>query len=137
MGHVEDKMRRFKGECEHFSFNKCPIYTHDGGSAKFTTNSQEMGNSVIIHIFTLNHTMQNNHAKSVILCIFKPKQSPVYPFITIPYQLADRTSNPLLHFPNSARPPALLDVHPGMYQELATRRQTLLLLHTQCMPYTI
>ncbi len=43
---VEDKMRRFKGECEHFSFNKCPIYTHDGASAKFSPNSQEMDNSV-------------------------------------------------------------------------------------------
>ncbi len=42
---VEDKMRGFKGECEHFSFNKCPIYTHDGASAKFSTNSQEMDNS--------------------------------------------------------------------------------------------
>jgi hypothetical protein len=42
---VEDIMRRFKGECEHFSFNKCPIYTHDGASAKFNTNSQEMDNS--------------------------------------------------------------------------------------------
>ncbi len=44
---VEDKMRRFKGECEHFLFNKCPIYTHDGASAKFTCsiNSQEMDNS--------------------------------------------------------------------------------------------
>jgi hypothetical protein len=42
---VEDKMRRFKGECEHFSFNKCPIYTHDGASAKFSPNSQEMDNS--------------------------------------------------------------------------------------------
>ncbi len=31
---VEDKMRRFKGESAHFSFNKCPIYTHDGASAK-------------------------------------------------------------------------------------------------------
>ncbi len=27
---VEVKMRRFKGECEHCSFNECPIYTHDG-----------------------------------------------------------------------------------------------------------
>jgi hypothetical protein len=27
---VEDKMRRFKGERAHFSFNKGPIYTHDG-----------------------------------------------------------------------------------------------------------
>ncbi len=43
---VEDKMCRFKGECEHFRFNKCPIYTHDGASAKFSTNSQEMDNSV-------------------------------------------------------------------------------------------
>ncbi len=42
---VEDKMRRFKGECEHFRFYKCPIYTHDGASAKFSTNSQEMDNS--------------------------------------------------------------------------------------------
>jgi hypothetical protein len=39
-------MRRFKGECEHFRFNKCPIYTHDSTSAKFSTNSQEMDNSV-------------------------------------------------------------------------------------------
>ncbi len=39
-------MRRFKGECEHFRFNKCPIYTHDGASDKFSTNSQEMDNSV-------------------------------------------------------------------------------------------
>ncbi len=23
-----------------FSFNKCPIYSHDGASAKFSTNSQ-------------------------------------------------------------------------------------------------
>ncbi len=42
---VEDKMRRFKGECPHFSFNKYHIYTHDGASAKFSTNSHEMNNS--------------------------------------------------------------------------------------------
>ncbi len=42
----EDKMLRFKGEYEHFRFNKCPIYTHDGAGAKFSTNSQEMDNSV-------------------------------------------------------------------------------------------
>ena len=46
---VEDKMRRFKGECEHFIYNKCPIYTHDGASAKFSTNSQETDNSVVLH----------------------------------------------------------------------------------------
>ena len=39
-------MFRFLGECEHFSFNKCPIYTHDGASAKFSTNSHETDNSV-------------------------------------------------------------------------------------------
>ncbi len=44
---VEYKMRRFKGECERFSFNKCPIYTHDGASAKFKSNSHETDNSVL------------------------------------------------------------------------------------------
>ncbi len=43
---VEEKMRRFKGECEHFRFNKCPFYTHNSASAKFSTNSQEMDSSV-------------------------------------------------------------------------------------------
>jgi hypothetical protein len=38
-------MRRFKSECAHFSFNKCPVYTHDGASAKFGTNSHERDNS--------------------------------------------------------------------------------------------
>ncbi len=42
----EDKMRRFQGECAHFSFNKCPIYTHDGASAKFSTNSHQTDSSV-------------------------------------------------------------------------------------------
>jgi hypothetical protein len=43
---VEHKMRRFKGECAHFVFNKYPIYTHDGASAKFGTNSQKTDYSV-------------------------------------------------------------------------------------------
>ncbi len=30
---VEDKMHRFKGECAHFNFKKCPIYTDNGASA--------------------------------------------------------------------------------------------------------
>ncbi len=38
---VEDKMRRLTLESTHFIFNKCPIYTHDGASAKFSTNLQE------------------------------------------------------------------------------------------------
>ncbi len=43
---VEDKMRRFKGECPHFIFSKCLIYTHNGASAKFSTNPHETDNSV-------------------------------------------------------------------------------------------
>ncbi len=43
---AEDKMRRFNGECAHLSFKKCPIYTHDGASAKFSTNLQETDYSV-------------------------------------------------------------------------------------------
>ncbi len=43
---VEDKMRRFRGECVHFSFNKCPFYNDDSASVKFSTNSHETDNSV-------------------------------------------------------------------------------------------
>ncbi len=43
---VEDKMCRFMGGYAPFRFNRCPIYTHDGASAKFSTNSQETDNSV-------------------------------------------------------------------------------------------
>ena len=55
---VEDKMRGFKGECAHFSFNKYPIYTHDGASAKFSTNSHETDNSVY-----------NNHSDCVSVSV--------------------------------------------------------------------
>jgi hypothetical protein len=48
---IEDKMRRFQGECTHFSFNKCPIYTHDGASAKFSTNSHETDNNAVAEYF--------------------------------------------------------------------------------------
>ncbi len=48
---VENKMRRFKGECAQFSFNKCPIYAHDGASAKFSAKLQEMDNSVYSVLF--------------------------------------------------------------------------------------
>ncbi len=43
---VEDKIRLFKGEYAHFSFNKCPIYILDSASANFSTNSHETDNSV-------------------------------------------------------------------------------------------
>ncbi len=48
---VKDKMFWFKGDYAHFSFNKCPIYTHDGASAKISTNSQETDNSAEETIF--------------------------------------------------------------------------------------
>jgi hypothetical protein len=38
---VEVKMCTFSLESTHFVFSKCPIYTHDGASAKFSTNSHE------------------------------------------------------------------------------------------------
>jgi hypothetical protein len=34
------------GQCAHFSFKKCSIYTHDGASAKFSANSHETDHSV-------------------------------------------------------------------------------------------
>ncbi len=37
----------FTLEYTHFIFNKCPIYNHDGASAKFSTNSHEMDYSVM------------------------------------------------------------------------------------------
>jgi hypothetical protein len=45
---VDAKIRIFKGECAQFSFNKCPVYTRDGGSsAKFSSNSHETDKSVV------------------------------------------------------------------------------------------
>ncbi len=38
---VEAKMFTFTLESMHFVFKKCPVYTPDGASAKFSTNSQE------------------------------------------------------------------------------------------------
>jgi hypothetical protein len=46
---VEDKMRRFKGQCANFSFRKCHIYSHDGASANFSTNSHETDNSALLY----------------------------------------------------------------------------------------
>ncbi len=37
----------FSLESTHFVFNKCPIYTHDGASAKFITNSHDADYSVL------------------------------------------------------------------------------------------
>jgi hypothetical protein len=41
-------------ESKHFIFSKCPIYTHDGASDKFSTNSHEtdcsVGSSVVPYL---------------------------------------------------------------------------------------
>ncbi len=57
---VEDKMRRFKGECAQFSFNRCPIYTHDGASGKFSTISQETDNSALDMCDTAPSTLSSD-----------------------------------------------------------------------------
>jgi hypothetical protein len=43
---VEAKMCTVTLESTHFIFNKCPIYTHVGASAKFSSNSYETDYSV-------------------------------------------------------------------------------------------
>ncbi len=69
---VEDKMRRFRGECAHFSFNKCLMYIHDGASAKFNANSHETDYSVV----TLPPTTSS-------VCAHTPREKKVWePFLT-------------------------------------------------------
>jgi hypothetical protein len=46
----EAKMWTFTLESTHFIFNKCPIYNHDGASAKFSTNSHETDYSEVVKI---------------------------------------------------------------------------------------
>jgi hypothetical protein len=48
---VEDKLCTLTLESTHFIFNLCPIYNHDGASAKFSTNSQETDYSVCCIIY--------------------------------------------------------------------------------------
>ncbi len=43
---VGAKICTFTLESMHFIFNKCPIYNHDGASAKISTYSQETDFSV-------------------------------------------------------------------------------------------
>jgi hypothetical protein len=51
---VEDKMCTFTLEYMHFVFNQCPIYTHDGASAKFSTNSHKTDYSAGCFVQTLS-----------------------------------------------------------------------------------
>jgi hypothetical protein len=48
---VEAKMFTFTLESTHFIFNKCPIYIHDGASAKFSTNSHETDSSAVYKLY--------------------------------------------------------------------------------------
>ncbi len=61
---IEDKLRRFKDEFSHFSLNKCPIYSHDGASDKFSTNSH-----VQVERNTLHTARQYTAAAGIILDI--------------------------------------------------------------------
>ncbi len=50
---VEAKMFTFTLESTHFVFNKRPIYTDDGASAKFSTTSHETDYSAVTYAPTL------------------------------------------------------------------------------------
>ncbi len=47
---VEAKLYTFTLESKHLIFKKCPSYTHDGASAKFSINSQERGLQGVDHL---------------------------------------------------------------------------------------
>ncbi len=64
---VEDKIRTFKGECAHLGFNKCPIYTRDGESAKFSTNSHVTDNSV--QYMLQNYSFLGCTIAQALLCV--------------------------------------------------------------------
>jgi hypothetical protein len=74
---AEDKLRSFKSECAHFSFNKCPIY---GTSAKDSTNSYETDNSAralcsLIHKnadFLQRHIINNKQKLRYDLVVILP-----------------------------------------------------------------
>ncbi len=65
---VESKMCTFTFETKHFIFNKCPIYTHAGASAKFSTNSHETDYSVVVFFYSgpLKKQMYETHCHQLI-----------------------------------------------------------------------
>ncbi len=67
----EAKLCTFTLECTHVVFNKCPIYTHDGASAKFSTDSHEMDYSVslLFRLFQLFHISPFLELNSIVLFI--------------------------------------------------------------------
>ncbi len=66
---VAAKMCIFTLESTDFIFNQCPIYTHDGASAKFSTNSHETVYSVdVLHNTSQVRAVLHNtmHVRSVL-----------------------------------------------------------------------
>ncbi len=62
---VEVKLSAFTLESTHFIFNKWPIYTHDGASAKFSTNSQETDYSVARNNGESTHSVGQHHVREL------------------------------------------------------------------------
>jgi hypothetical protein len=60
---AEAKICTFTLESTHFIFNKCPIYTHDGASAKFRTNSQETDYRVPFKLEQYTHPAKRDTEK--------------------------------------------------------------------------
>jgi hypothetical protein len=60
---VEAKMCTFTRESTHFIFNKCPKYTHDGASAKFSTNSHETGELVFLNLYGAQESMPRHQLR--------------------------------------------------------------------------
>jgi hypothetical protein len=65
---IEAKMCTFTLEYTHFIFNKCPIYTHDGASAKFNISCDETDYRVGVprNYSKEKHTAARNTYKYII-----------------------------------------------------------------------
>jgi hypothetical protein len=68
-------MRRFKGECAHFIFNKCPIYTRQVTIAKFSANSDETENSEpgmsLTFVYSVPENSLKKYMKGVLLWLVR------------------------------------------------------------------
>ncbi len=81
---VEAKMCTFNLESRHFILKKCPIYTHNGASVKFSTNSQEKDYSVD---YTERRKTKRNKGKCANQNSFGSAKLPQREYITlrVPY----------------------------------------------------
>ncbi len=70
---VEAKMCTFTLESTHFIFNKCPIYTHDGASAKFSLTHVKRITvwTLFSEIRLLNHCCHYVNKQSINKCTLK------------------------------------------------------------------